>query len=84
MTLKNFVPELYLMKNQRKLKHFQTNVWPEVDPLGHHAGDEHEEGVWEEVGRVEGGLQPLGRGLVLAVDLVDERLARVQGLVAVD
>ena len=41
----------------------------EVDALGDHAGEEHSEGVGEQVGGVQRPQEPLGVRLVLPVDL---------------
>ncbi len=50
-------------------EHAHREEEPEVHPLGHQPTDEHEEGVGEEVCRVQGPLQALAILLTGAVDL---------------
>ena len=49
--------------------HPEAQEVTEVDALGDHAGEEHSEGVGEQVGGVQGPQEPLGVRLVLPVDL---------------
>ena len=62
--------------------HPPGQIEPQVHPLRHNAGPEHEEGVREEVGGVQETQVGLGLFLRLAVDLSDPGLtsARVVGM----